>query len=102
MNTLRQNQSRLIHWAVLTFAPTKTYQAITFSSPELIEGITDTVFTGGSSTGAATDGLYADGDDTPGAQSASFTISGIATTVVSGGMRGRPSSEHGHPLKIAL
>ena len=64
---------------VLTFAPNKAYQSIVFSSPELENGATYLVFSGGSSTGTATDGLYAEGSYQAGAQVASLTLDGIVT-----------------------
>jgi hypothetical protein len=76
---------------VLTFVPTKTYQSVAFSSPELANGTTYEVYTGGRSTGTITDGLYAGGTYTPGAQVASFTISSMVTVVGSpGGGPGGP------------
>lgn len=63
----------------LTFVPAKEYQSILFSSPELENGSTYTIFVGGSSTGTAYDGLYTDGEYTPGTQAASLTISSIVT-----------------------
>jgi hypothetical protein len=75
---------------VLTFAPTKTYQSVVLSSPELADNSTYLVYTGGSSTGAVTDGLYSGGSYNAGTQVTSFTISGVVTTVGSpgGGMPG--------------
>jgi hypothetical protein len=70
---------------ILTFAPTKEYQSVVFSSPKLVNGETYTIYLGGSSTGSATDGLYQDGTYTPGTQSESFTISSVVTQVGSGG-----------------
>jgi hypothetical protein len=64
---------------VLTFVPTKEYQSVVFSSPELQEGESYVVYTGGSSTGTAVDGLITDGDYTAGAQVANFTIASIVT-----------------------
>jgi hypothetical protein len=71
---------------LLTFAPAKAYQSIVLTSPALVKGATYTVFTGGSSQGTLKDGLYQGGSYTPGAQAASFTLSGAVTTVGSGGM----------------
>lgn len=72
---------------MLTFAPAKAYQSVVFFSPELEEGSTYIVYSGGSSTGTVTDGLYSDGTYTGGTQIASFTISSIVTvTGSSGGM----------------
>jgi hypothetical protein len=69
---------------VLTFVPSKAYQSLVVSSPELQQGATYLVHTGGSSTGAATDGLYSDGAYTAGTQAASFTVAGAVTSAGSG------------------
>jgi hypothetical protein len=71
--------------AILTFAPTKAYQSLAFSSPELSSGETYKVFLGGSVTGAASNGLTSDGSYTGGAEYSSFTVSGVVTQVGSGG-----------------
>jgi hypothetical protein len=73
---------------VLTFTPTTNYQSVAFSSPKLVTGQSYTVYTGGTSTGAASDGLVQDGSYTPGTQAASFTISSVVTTVGTGGSMG--------------
>lgn len=65
---------------VLTFMPTRSYQSMVLSSPELETGSTYLVYTGGSSTGTNTDGLYSEGTYTPGSQAASFTISSMVST----------------------
>jgi hypothetical protein len=64
---------------ILTFMPTKEYQSVLLSSPELQNGATYVVYSGGSSTGTVTDGLYSGGKYTAGTQVASFTISSIVT-----------------------
>ena len=74
---------------VLTFAPTKTFQSIVISSPELKNGVTYVVYSGGSSTGAVTDSLYAGGKYTAGTQVASYTLTSVITGAT-GGMRGGP------------
>jgi hypothetical protein len=66
---------------VLTFAPSKNYQSLVFSSPNLAKGTTYLVYTGGSSTGTVTDGLYTGGTYTPGTKVSTFTISNIITTL---------------------
>ncbi len=71
---------------ILTFAPTKQYQSIAFSSPGLVTEETYTVFNGGSSSGAATDGLYQGGVYAPGAEYTSFTV-GSAVTIIGSRMR---------------
>jgi hypothetical protein len=73
---------------VLTFAPTKAYQSLAFSSAKLVKGATYTVYTGGKSSGTLKDNLYQGGTYTGGTQVASFTVSGTVTTVGSGGRGG--------------
>jgi hypothetical protein len=74
---------------VLTFAPTKSFQSIAFSSPELTIGESYTVYTGGQSDGAATDGLYAAGTYTGGTEYTNLTISASVTQVGESRGRGR-------------
>ncbi|MBN2481607.1 MAG: carbohydrate-binding domain-containing protein [Bacteroidales bacterium] len=64
---------------ILTFVPSKRYQSIAFSSPDLITGTSYDVFTGGRSTGSPQYGLYHTGSYTPGIKYASFTLSGNVT-----------------------
>jgi hypothetical protein len=64
---------------ILTFVPTKAYQAVVLSSPSLKNGSTYRVYTGGSSTGTVTDGLYSGGTYAAGTQVSGFVISGMVT-----------------------
>jgi len=64
---------------ILTFAPSKAYQSIVLSSPDLIKGSSYDVYLGGSSTGTVTDGLYLNGTYTPGTKNTTFTVSGVVT-----------------------
>lgn len=74
---------------VLTFKPVKQYQSIAFSSSKLVKGTTYLVYTSGSSTGTATDGLYTGGSYTAGTKYTSFTISSVVTKLgSSSGMGG--------------
>ncbi len=73
---------------ILTFAPTKQYQSISFSSAELASGETYTVYVGGSSNGTASDSLYDGGVYTPGEQYTSFTVSSVVTLVGAAGFGG--------------
>lgn len=66
---------------LLTYVPPKNYQSVVFSSPELAAGMECVVYTGGTSTGTAVDGLYSGGEYTPGTEFAAFTLSGVVTTV---------------------
>ena len=69
---------------ILTFAPSKDYQSLAFSSPALVSGETYTVYTGGSAAGLASDGLYEGEAYTPGTQYTSFTISSAVTSLGGG------------------
>jgi hypothetical protein len=75
---------------VLSFLPTKQYQSVLLSSPELENGSTYVVYSGGSSSGTASDGQYTGGTYTGGTQVASFTTAGTVTSAGSsaGGFRG--------------
>lgn len=66
---------------VLTFAPDKSFQSVTFSSAILRSGETYEVYYGGSSNGSADAGLYQDGAYISGTLYTSFTISGIVTGI---------------------
>ncbi len=75
--------------ALLTFAATKAYQAVVFSSPELVNGATYVIYAGGRSSATATDGLYVGGSYTAGTQAASYTLTSIVTGNAAG-MGGMP------------
>jgi hypothetical protein len=75
---------------ILTFVPTKAYQSVVLSSPDLENGSTYLVYSGGSSTGTATDGLYSGGTYTAGTEVTSFTISSMVTGAGSGGFPSGP------------
>jgi hypothetical protein len=83
---------------ILTFVPTKAYQSLVFSSPELENGATYLVYTGGSASGTAADGLYSGGAYTAGAQVASYTISSMVTGAGQGWGGFRRGGGGGGPL----
>ncbi|HOP05764.1 MAG TPA: carbohydrate-binding domain-containing protein [candidate division Zixibacteria bacterium] len=66
---------------LFTFMPSKSYQSVVFSSSSLKTGSTYNVYTGGSTTGTAVDGLYSGGTYTPGSQLVSFTQKATVTKV---------------------
>lgn len=74
---------------ILTFAPSKSYQSITFSSPELTRGASYEVYLGGAADGAAVDGVYTGGTYSGGTLYTSFTASDMITLIGGGGMGGR-------------
>lgn len=65
---------------VFTFRTSKTTQSIAFSSSLLAQGKTYEVYTGGSSTGTLSEGLYA-GTYSGGTKAGSFSISAVSTKV---------------------
>jgi hypothetical protein len=67
--------------AILTFAPSKAYQSLSFSSPSLVSGERYTVLLGGSAGGSATGGLYEGAGAAGGTEYTSFTVSGVVTQV---------------------
>ena len=84
---------------ILTFAPTKTYQTVIVSSPNIVKGKTYKVYSGGSSTGTENNGLYTGGSYTPGNEVGSATLSNSVTAIgtASGGMNpgGKPMENDG-------
>lgn len=70
--------------AVLTFTPTKAYQTVVISSPELEHGSNYIVYAGGQASGTLADGLYTDATYTAGTQVSNFTIASIVTGESSG------------------
>lgn len=66
---------------IVTFAPSKTAQSLAFSSDQLLTGATYHIYTGGSSTGTPSDGLYQGGTYSDGNLYTSFTIESIVTSV---------------------
>lgn len=67
--------------SILTFAPTKAFQSIAFSSPLLVTGSTYTVSVGGISDGIATDGVYTNGTYAGGSEYTSFTVTSVVTQI---------------------
>ncbi|NQX46425.1 carbohydrate-binding domain-containing protein [Paenibacillus tritici] len=70
---------------VLTFTPAKSFQTVVLSAPELKDG-KYTVYTGGSSTGTAADGLYTGGAYSAGTEFVSFDITSAVTWVNESGV----------------
>lgn len=73
---------------LLTFKPVKTFQSVSFSSPDITKGTSCRIYTGGSSTGTLTDSLYQGGVYSPGTQVSTFTVSNTVTTVGNSGPPG--------------
>ncbi len=66
---------------ILSFVPSKNYQSVVISSPELKKGETYEIYYGGSSSGNGKDGLYIGGSYTGGTKYESFTIADSLTTI---------------------
>ncbi len=66
---------------LFTFAPTKKYQSIAYSSATISNGMVIDVYFGGISSGTLADGLYTGGTYTGGTKYTSITVSGVATKV---------------------
>ncbi|MFD0674613.1 carbohydrate-binding domain-containing protein [Cohnella sp. GCM10027633] len=64
---------------VLTFAPSKSYQAVFVGSPELKKDGSYTLYSGGTSSGGEANGLYEGGAYTGGTEVVSFQIADIVT-----------------------
>jgi hypothetical protein len=78
---------------IVTFVPTKAYQSVVFSSAQLENGATYQVYTGGSTSGMATDGLYEAGAYSGSEPVTSFTISGMVTGQSFGGFPAGPGGD---------
>ena len=75
---------------LLTITPTRDYQSVAFSSPDLVSTESFTIYLGGSVSGTAQAGLYEGGSYTPGTQYEQFTVTDVVTmigTTGRGGMR---------------
>ncbi len=82
---------------ILTFAPSKNFQSVAFSSPKLLQGTSYTVSFGGSMSGTLSDGLYESGTYSNGTEFADFTISDIVTTIGTSGMGPGGIGDPGNP-----
>jgi len=67
---------------ILTFAPSASFDFLTFSTSALTTGVEYSVYVGGTSTGTVTDGFYEGGTYEGGTLIANFEITSVVTTVV--------------------
>lgn len=80
-----QSAGTLIHLedsegnTIATFAPDKEYSSVYISSPDLAKDSSYTLYSGGTSTGTETNGLYTDGEYSGGTKVVEFTISDVVT-----------------------
>jgi hypothetical protein len=81
---------------ILTFVPWREYASFVFSSPDLEQGASYKIVSGGGSTGDAKDGWYTGGTYTAGQEVATFTVSSVVTVLGSAeGFRGGPGGRGG-------
>jgi uncharacterized membrane protein len=66
---------------ILTFQPARNYYSIIFSSSDLQNGASYSIYTGGACSGTNTDGLYTGGTYSGGTFRKTFTISSKITNV---------------------
>lgn len=71
---------------IVTFAPSKEYQAVYISSPDMKKDTTYTLYSGGTPSGTETNGLYDGGDYSGGTKVVSFTASTTITWVNESGV----------------
>ncbi len=70
---------------IVTFAPSKSYQSVIVSTPEIKSNTKYTISVGGISTGKSTDGLYLDGKYSSGTDVGTETVSQIITNITQDG-----------------
>ncbi len=85
--------------SILTFVPTKEYQTLVISTPDLVGGETYQLSVGGTTSGSLTDGFSTENVYSEGNQVDTITLSGMVTTggSVVGGMMGAPGGGGGRP-----
>ncbi len=64
---------------ILTYQPSKVYESVAFSTPDLSKGTSYKIYTGGSHSGEEEDGLYTSGSYNAGSLFTSFSISAYVT-----------------------
>ncbi|MDQ0061717.1 carbohydrate-binding domain-containing protein [Paenibacillus harenae] len=90
--TQAQQTGTLVHLedsdgnAIMTFEPTKSYQAVFVSSPDLKQNGSYTLYSGGKSTGTAANGLYEGGSYEGGTKVITFENATIVTWVNESGV----------------
>lgn len=84
--------------SIITFAPSKKFESIVISSPDLKTGETYNVNVGGTMTSSSENGLYSDGTYSEGTEIKSFTISSASTSVVQDGVTVSRMGGGGHGM----
>lgn len=81
---------------IATFEPEKEYSSVFISSPDLAKDSSYTLYSGGSSTGTQTNGLYTEGEYSAGTKVVEFTISDVATWLNESGVTEAQEGMGGH------
>lgn len=81
--------------SLVTFAPSKDYQTVLISSPQLITDAAYTLHTGGTATGSESDGLFTDAKYEGGTNEVAFTISNSVTWLNESGITEQAATGHG-------
>lgn len=79
--------------AIFSFAPSKNYDSIVISTPEITSGNTYTLYLDGSNSGTATDGFIAGGSYSAGTKVLDISVSSILTQLTD---QGEAASATGH------
>jgi len=66
---------------IVTYKPIRSLYYVVFSSPELLSGLTYSIYTGGLSTGAYSGGIFTGGTYSGGSLRKSFTLTGKVTNI---------------------
>lgn len=82
---------------ITAFAPAKQYQTVVITSPELKKDGEYTIYSGGSSTGTAVNGLYKDGEYKDGTKVVSFKTATVTTWLNESGVTTARSGGPGGP-----
>lgn len=80
---------------IVSFAPNKDYQSVIINSPKLTKNSSFTLYSDGTSTGKASDGLYTDGKYQGGTKMVEFKISDTVTWLNESGVTTANTSNHG-------
>ncbi|CAK4833565.1 unnamed protein product [Aphanomyces euteiches] len=83
--------------AIITFAPAINYQAVFVSSPDLKTNASYTLYSGGTSTGTLTNGLYDGGDYKGGTKVVEFEAATVITWLSESGVTEARSGNMGGP-----
>lgn len=71
---------------IISFAPSKSYQTVVISTPEIKKGKSYKIYTGATHSGKAVDGLYSEGSYTGGNELVSFELTDTASNVSQSGV----------------